>query len=571
MSIQSPAKCEIRSVIRYLVWKGKTPVEVYNEVKTVYGDKGMNRTSVFKWCREFKNGRTSVHDDQRSGRPSILTDDIVEKIENALRDDRRLTVDELSAMFPQISRSLLHETITETLGYRKLSARWVPKQLTDQHKLNRVEAGQEFLRRYKLHGDEFLRSIVTGDETWVEKSFQPTRRLEIHIKSADEKSDALKRIKAYLINLSIIIERSNPSKIKRNVIPFLRSLSPSVAMTTVSTGFYSIYNYRITYPLYINYADRIRAITRYGQLVLQINTDLAIFSALQPRFDFSIVLLSRLTTNKLPASGPLTQRSPVRGVRSGGRGQVLKMSIFVPNKVYLRGILLHYFIQKKSAAEAHRILVQTYGDNALSDTTCRDWFRRFKNNDFELEDKERSGALKKFQDKELEQLLDEDPSQTLSELGKILQVDESTVSKRLKGLGMIQKQGHWVPYELRYRLQLMRLSRALKEKRPLYAQRHDKVILLHDNARPHVAKPVKTYLETLKWEVLPHPPYSPDVAPSDFHLFRSMSHGLADRRFHSYEEAQKCIAGFMYCQKDGRKWSLVMGNTLNKMFVFLIF
>ncbi|KAG5314403.1 SETMR methyltransferase, partial [Pseudoatta argentina] len=165
MSIQSPAKCEIRSVIRYLVWKGKTPVEVYNEVKTAYG------TSVFKWCREFKNGRTSVHDDQRSGRPSILTDDIVEKIE-----DRRLTVDELSAMFPQISRSLLHETITETLGYRKLSARWVPKQLTDQHKLNRVEAGQEFLRRYKLHGDEFLRSIVTGDETWVEKSFQPTRR-----------------------------------------------------------------------------------------------------------------------------------------------------------------------------------------------------------------------------------------------------------------------------------------------------------------------------------------------------------------------------------------------------------
>ncbi|KAG5309967.1 MOS1T transposase, partial [Pseudoatta argentina] len=89
-----------------------------------------------------------------------------------------------------------------------------------------------------------------------------------------------------------------------------------------------------------------------------------------------------------------------------------------------------------------------YGDNALSDTTCSDWFRRFKNNDFELEDKERSGAPKKFEGNELEQLLDEDPSQTLSELGKILQVDESTVSKRLKGLGMIQKQGHWVPYEL---------------------------------------------------------------------------------------------------------------------------
>jgi len=43
----------------------------------------------------------------------------------------------------------------------------------------------------------------------------------------------------------------------------------------------------------------------------------------------------------------------------------------------------------------------------------------------------------------------------------------------------------------RYRLQLIRLSRALREKQPEYEQRHDKVILLHDNARPHVAKVLK--------------------------------------------------------------------------------
>ena len=58
----------------------------------------------------------------------------------------------------------------------------------------------------------------------------------------------------------------------------------------------------------------------------------------------------------------------------------------------------------------------------------------------------------------------------------------------------------------RYRTQLMRLSRALKDKRPQYNERHDKVILQHDNARPYVAKVVKTYLEMLKWEVLPPPP-----------------------------------------------------------------
>ena len=92
--------------------------------------------------------------------------------------------------------------------------------------------------------------------------------------------------------------------------------------------------------------------------------------------------------------------------------------------------------------------------------------------------------------------------------------------------------------ENRYRTPLVRLSRALKEKRPQYKERHDKIILHHDNAQPHVARPVKTYLETLKWEVFPEPPYSLDVASSDYHLFRSMAHGTANQHFCSYEEVK---------------------------------
>ena len=93
-----------------------------------------------------------------------------------------------------------------------------------------------------------------------------------------------------------------------------------------------------------------------------------------------------------------------------------------------------------------------------------------------------------------------------------------------------------------YRTQLMRLSRVLKEKRTHYYSRYDKVILLHDNARPHVAAPVKTYLEALKWAVLSHLPYSPDIAPSDFHLFRSLTHGLSEQHYTSYENTKKVVA-----------------------------
>ena len=67
----------------------------------------------------------------------------------------------------------------------------------------------------------------------------------------------------------------------------------------------------------------------------------------------------------------------------------------------------------------------------------RDWFQCFKNNVFEIEDKECSGTLKKFEDKELQDLLDQDPCETLAELGKSFLVDESTISKFLKALGMI--------------------------------------------------------------------------------------------------------------------------------------
>ena len=53
------------------------------------------------------------------------------------------------------------------------------------------------------------------------------------------------------------------------------------------------------------------------------------------------------------------------------------MSNFVPEKVFLRGILLHYFNMKKTAAKSHRILVEVYGERALTKRTCQKWFARY--------------------------------------------------------------------------------------------------------------------------------------------------------------------------------------------------
>ncbi|GJQ69157.1 hypothetical protein Trydic_g6312 [Trypoxylus dichotomus] len=77
---------------------------------------------------------------------------------------------------------------------------------------------------------------------------------------------------------------------------------------------------------------------------------------------------------------------------------------------------------RKTAAEAHRELHKVYGDPALSETTCRDWFRRFKDDDFDVDDHTRDGRPKTFEDAELEASLDEDPCQTQQQLSSPLEV-----------------------------------------------------------------------------------------------------------------------------------------------------
>jgi len=71
---------------------------------------------------------------------------------------------------------------------------------------------------------------------------------------------------------------------------------------------------------------------------------------------------------------------------------------------------------KKSVAEAHRMLSNTYCDAAISERTCREWFQRFKNSDFDVEDRHSDGREKVFEDAELEALLEQDSCQNQEEL-----------------------------------------------------------------------------------------------------------------------------------------------------------
>jgi len=88
----------------------------------------------------------------------------------------------------------------------------------------------------------------------------------------------------------------------------------------------------------------------------------------------------------------------------------------------------------------------------------------------------------------------------------------------------------------RYVQTLHKLNRALRDKR---LRRN--IIILHDNTCPHATRLISKAIAKMGWEVLPHPSYSPDLAPSDYHLFGFVKDQLHGQHYETMEAIQKAL------------------------------
>jgi hypothetical protein len=87
-------------------------------------------------------------------------------VEEFIRAERRITIDN-AATAVGWSYGLAYSTIHDRFKFRKMCTRWVPKELKDREKINRMGLSLQHLLRYANEGEDMINKIVTGDESWA--------------------------------------------------------------------------------------------------------------------------------------------------------------------------------------------------------------------------------------------------------------------------------------------------------------------------------------------------------------------------------------------------------------------
>ncbi|GFW16262.1 histone-lysine N-methyltransferase SETMAR [Trichonephila clavipes] len=261
------------------------------------------------------------------------------------------------------------------------------------------------------------------------------------------------------------------------------------------------------------------------------------------------------------------------------------------DKVHLRHCSLYEFQKGSNASVACKNLCAVFGKDIVNVCTCQRWLSKFCSGDLSLQESDRSELQSKIDDDVLRSMLENNLHLTSQEIAEEFGIHHTTVGDRIKFLGFVLKKSVWVPHELTeknlsdrnikrkksyckpgtssatipkpsihqrivllclwwdrkgpvyYQLlkqgntinadlycnQLDKLNAAIKEKRPALASRKG-LVFHHDNARPHTAMVTQQKLNALGWEVLGHPSYSPDIAPSDYYLFRFLQNYLTEKK-----------------------------------------
>ena len=141
------------------------PVLIHQELIQIHGEKSYKYRTVAKWSALFKDGRKSLEDDPRCGRPiTETTTTNIDRVQAIIEEDPRSTYDDIEAL-SGLCRGTIHLIIHDHLCMSKRASRWIPHYLSDQNKRQRLQFAKDMLAKLDS-GQWRLDQIITGDESW---------------------------------------------------------------------------------------------------------------------------------------------------------------------------------------------------------------------------------------------------------------------------------------------------------------------------------------------------------------------------------------------------------------------
>ena len=142
-----------------------SPNEIHDDFIKTLGDESPSYSMVKKWAAGFTRGREGVVEYERSGCPKEATRD--ENVEHSLiMCCRRRSLRDIARRIC-IRFGAIQSILTDILGMSKVSAIWILRMLIKVQKTSRLGISMYLLSLYEDCPEEFMRRVVTQDETWV--------------------------------------------------------------------------------------------------------------------------------------------------------------------------------------------------------------------------------------------------------------------------------------------------------------------------------------------------------------------------------------------------------------------
>ena len=209
---------EQRAYVKTRFQLGDAPANIYRQLLATLGTRSVTCRTVETWCKAIREGRFASQKRPPPGRPLATSSSRnVRRVKRSLTANPRMSIREIANEL-SLSYSTVQRILTTHLDYRNVFSQWVPHELSEQNKKDRVRCSRDLLALFKEHPIPHIAShYLVQDESWVLWDQQERRRVWI---PKNARKPATPRVKLTKRKTMILIAFScKPKRFSLTLLP----------------------------------------------------------------------------------------------------------------------------------------------------------------------------------------------------------------------------------------------------------------------------------------------------------------------------------------------------------------